>query len=217
MAESSESKLIFDTLDFFLMQVCESCKSSLQLCNGSGALLPHLCRTNYTQKMKTIKLFLLGMILVIAGTAQGQISVNVHIGTAPAWGPRGYDHVRYYYLPDVEAYYDVNTAMFIYISGNHWIRRSYLPSRYHNYNLYRGRKVVMNNYHGNSPYYNHKVYKAKYGHGNQGAPQRMNNRNNGGNRNAGQYRSGGNNRNGGQNGQGKNKGNEHGGNKGHGK
>ena len=132
--------------------------------------------------MKTIKLLVLGMILALAGTAQGQISVNVHLGTAPAWGPRGYDNARYYYLPDVEAYYDVNTAMFIYISGNTWIRRSYLPERYHEYNLYRGRKVVMNNYHGNTPYYNHKVYRAKYGHGNQGAPQqRMENRNPGNN------------------------------------
>ncbi len=121
--------------------------------------------------MKTIKLLVLGMILAVAGTAQGQLSVNVHIGTAPAWGPRGYDNARYYYLPDVDAYYDVNTAMFIYISGNTWIRRSYLPQRYHNYNLYRGRKVVMNNYHGNSPYYNHKVYRAKYGRGYQSAPQ----------------------------------------------
>lgn len=121
--------------------------------------------------MKTIKLLVLGMILTIAGTAQGQLSVNVHIGTAPAWGPRGYDNARYYYLPDVEAYYDINTAMFIYISGNTWIRRSYLPSRYRGYDLYHGRKVVMNNYHGSSPYYNHKVYRAKYGRGYQGAPQ----------------------------------------------
>jgi hypothetical protein len=129
--------------------------------------------------MKTFKLLVFGMILAVAGTAQGQISVNVHLGSAPAWGPRGYDNARYYYLPDVEAYYDVNTSMFIYISGNTWIRRSYLPQRYHDYNLYRGRKVVMNNYHGNTPYYNHRVYQAKYGHGNQGAPQqRMGNRNN---------------------------------------
>ncbi|MCX6307478.1 MAG: hypothetical protein NTY32_01150 [Bacteroidia bacterium] len=129
--------------------------------------------------MKTIKLLVLGMILAIAGTAQGQISVNLHLGTAPAWGPRGYDHARYYYLPDVEAYYDVNTAMFIYLSGNSWIRRSYLPSRYRGYDLYHGRKVVMSNYHGNSPYYYHKVYRAKYGRGIQSAPQqRIENRGN---------------------------------------
>jgi len=167
--------------------------------------------------MKTIKFLVLGMILAFAGTAQGQVSVNFHIGTAPAWGPRGYDNVRYYYLPDVEAYYDVNTAMFIYISGNTWIRRSYLPSRYRGYDLYHGRKVVMNNYHGNSPYYNHKVYRAKYGRANQGNQQNMGNRNAGnGNRrsvvntrNERNNRSVGNDRNGG-----KNKGNKNSGNNG---
>lgn len=126
-----------------------------------------LCSLLYIKwiQMKTIKLVVLGLVMAFAGAVQSQISVNVHIGSAPVWGPRGYEHARYYYLPDVEAYYDVKTAMFIYISGNAWIRRSYLPSRYQHYNLYRGRKVVMNNYHGNSPYYNHKFYRSKYGQG----------------------------------------------------
>jgi hypothetical protein len=130
--------------------------------------------------MKTIKLLVLGIILAFAGSAQSQLSVNVNIGTPPAWGPRGYEDVRYYYIPDVDAYYDVQTAMFIYISGNRWIHRSYLPNRYRNYDLYHGLKVVMKNYHGNTPYYTHKQYKAKYGKGYQGNQQQ-----NYGNRNAG--------------------------------
>jgi hypothetical protein len=105
----------------------------------------------------------------------------VHIGTPPAWGPAGYSDVRYYYLPDVEAYYDVETSMFIYISGNQWIRRSYLPTRYRNYDLYHGYKVVMNDYRGNSPYSNFKQHRMKYAKGYRGAEQRnvseRNNRN----------------------------------------
>jgi len=172
--------------------------------------------------------------MVIAGTAQGQISVNVHLGTAPAWGPRGYDHARYYYLPDVEAYYDVNTAMFIYVSGNTWIHRSYLPSRYRGYDLYHGRKVVMNNYHGNTPYYNHRVYVTKYGRGRgyQNAPQQnishrsemngnhrqvvnMRNQGNDGNSGRGGHGNGENNGNGG-NGKNKGHGNGNGNGNGHG-
>jgi len=122
--------------------------------------------------MKAIKLLVLGMVLAFAGAAQGQISVNVHIGTPPAWGPYGYEGVRYYYLPDVEAYYDVQTSMFIYLSGQNWIHRSYLPSRYRNYDLYHGYKVVMKDYHGNTPYYNHNAYKSRYGKGYRGAQQR---------------------------------------------
>jgi len=122
--------------------------------------------------MKPFKLFVFGMMLMLAGSAQSQLSVNVHIGTPPAWGPSGYNDVRYYYLPDVEAYYDVQTSMFIYISGNRWIHRSYLPTRYRNYDLYHGYKVVMNDYHGNSPYSNFRQHKMKYAKGYRGAEQR---------------------------------------------
>lgn len=118
--------------------------------------------------MKLLKLIALGILLTVASSASAQLSINVNIGKAPAWGPSGYNDVRYYYLPDVEAYYDVHTSMFIYISGNKWIRRSHLPSRYHNYDLYRGYKVVMKGYKGNTPYYNFKNDKNRYKKGYHG-------------------------------------------------
>lgn len=122
--------------------------------------------------MKTFKLLVFGIMLMVASSMQGQLSVNVHIGSPPAWGPSGYNDVRYYYLPDVEAYYDVQTSMFIYISGNRWIRRSYLPARYRDYDLYHGYKVVMNGYRGNTPYSYFKEHKMKYARGYRGNPQR---------------------------------------------
>jgi hypothetical protein len=122
--------------------------------------------------MKTLKFVVVGMMLILAGALQGQLSVRVHVGTPPAWGPAGYSNVRYYYLPDVEAYYDVQTSMFIYMSGNTWVRRSYLPDRYRNYDLYHGYKVVMNDYRGNSPYSNFREHRMKYSKGYHGNPQR---------------------------------------------
>jgi hypothetical protein len=122
--------------------------------------------------MKTLKLVVLGLVLFFAGTAQGQISIRFNIGVQPQWAPVGYSDVQYYYLPDVEAYYDVNSSMFIYFEGRSWVRRSYLPSRYRNYDLYNGYKVVMNGYHGNTPYYNHREYREKYAKGYRGQPQR---------------------------------------------
>jgi len=58
-------------------------------------------------KMKTLKLLVIGTLLLFAGSAKAQISVHVNLGIPPQWGPEGYSDVRYYYLPDVEAYYDV--------------------------------------------------------------------------------------------------------------
>jgi len=113
-------------------------------------------------KMQVLKLFVLGVVLFFASALQAQVSVHINIGTPPLWGPAGYSDVRYYYLPDVEAYYDVHSSMFIYFEGRSWVRRSYLPSRYKNYNLYDGYKVVMKDYHGEAPYYNHREYRTLY-------------------------------------------------------
>ena len=122
--------------------------------------------------MKALKLFVIGMVLVLAGTVQAQVSVSVTLPTPPPWGPVGYSEARYYYLPDVEAYYDVPSSMFIYYNRGAWIHRAYLPGRYRNYDLYNGYKVVMTDYHGDAPYNNFKEHKMKYRKGYRGEVQR---------------------------------------------
>jgi len=127
--------------------------------------------------MKTLKLIVFGIALLLAGTMQGQISVNLHFGTPPEWGPvgytdDGYSSVRYYYLPDVEAYYDIQASRFIYYDGRNWVRRAYLPGRYRNYDLYSGYKVVMTDYRGNAPYNHFRDHKSRYQKGYRGSEQR---------------------------------------------
>jgi hypothetical protein len=121
--------------------------------------------------MKTVKFIVLGLMMILAGSMHGQVSVSVNIGVPPAWGPAGYQDVRYYYLPDIECYYDIHTSMFIYFSGNRWVHRRYLPARYRDYDLYHGYKVVMNDYWGNTPYHHFREYRMKYGKGYRGPEQ----------------------------------------------
>ena len=125
-----------------------------------------------TNKMKAIKFIILGIGLFFAGGMQAQISVNVNLGSPPQWGPSGYSDVRYYYLPDVHSYYDIQTSRFIYYSGNSWVHRKSLPAQYRNYDLYNGYKVVMTDYRGNAPYTYYKQHKVKYVKGYRGAPQK---------------------------------------------
>ncbi len=122
--------------------------------------------------MKTFKLIVIGIILFLANNMQAQVSVNINLGSPPQWGPVGYPEVRYYYLPDVEAYYDVQNGMFIYYGGGVWIHRKHLPTRYRNYDLYNGYKVVMTDYYGNTPYIHFKDYKMKYAKGYRGNEQK---------------------------------------------
>ena len=123
--------------------------------------------------MKTLKLIVAGILLFASTTAtQAQVSVNVNIGNPPAWGPTGYDAVDYYYLPDIEAYYDIRATQFIYFGGGKWIRSRNLPTQYRNYNLYNGYKVVLNDYRGSRPYSNFNSHKVKYYKGYKGKPQK---------------------------------------------
>ncbi|MFA5330641.1 MAG: hypothetical protein WC384_22805 [Prolixibacteraceae bacterium] len=122
--------------------------------------------------MKALKLIIAGLLLFFAVAAEAQISVQINVGTPPQWGSAGYSDVRYYYLPDVEAYYDISNSMFIYNNGITWVHHSYLPSRYRNYDLYNGYKVVMSDYRGNTPYANFKNHRTKYAKGYRGEHQK---------------------------------------------
>ena len=123
--------------------------------------------------MKTTKLILVGMFLFLASTTQAQVDVNVQIGVPPPWGTVSHGE-RYYYLPDVQVYYDMRSSMFIYQSGFMWVHRSTLPRRYRNYDLYKGYKVIVNDYHGDRPYSNFKVHRNKYRRGYHGEEQHIN-------------------------------------------
>lgn len=119
--------------------------------------------------MKNLKLLAVGIVLLVFSSAQAQVSVSVNIGTAPSWGPRGYAAVDYYYLPDVQAYYDIRASQFIYFGSGNWVRSRYLPRQYRNYDLYSGHKIVLNGYHGNRPYAHFNNHKRHYnvGHKNE--------------------------------------------------
>ena len=59
--------------------------------------------------------------------SQAQISFSVNIGEQPSWGPTGYDHVEYYYIPDIQAYYYVPSHQFVYLNRGHWTFSHELP------------------------------------------------------------------------------------------
>ncbi len=123
--------------------------------------------------MKPIKLIVLALCFFVANALQAQVSVSVNI-SPPAWGPVGVTNVTYYYLPDVEAFYDVPSAMFIFVENGVWVHRSLLPPRYRGYDLYKGYKVTMNDYRGNTPNELFKAYKSKYAKGYHGPAQKTN-------------------------------------------
>ena len=112
--------------------------------------------------MKKIKILFIGLLFITTVALQAQVSVNVNLGTPPVWAPADRVQSQYYYLPEIDTYYDVPSERFIYIRNGKWIRSTVLPSRYRSYNLNSGRVVYLTDYRGNSPYMYHKKHKNKY-------------------------------------------------------
>jgi hypothetical protein len=126
-----------------------------------------------TINMKKSRLIIGGLLLILAGVLHAQVGVNIVVGTPPAWGPAESSGVRFYYLPEIEAYYDVNTSNYIYMSGGRWIHATNLPPAYRNYDVYGGYKVMLNGYHGERPYDNFREHQRSYPRGyNKGHAQK---------------------------------------------
>lgn len=106
---------------------------------------------------------MIGGIAIANSDVQAQhISVNININSQPAWGPIGYNYVDYYYLPDINVYYIVNSHRFVYFDGRRWITTDYLPSRYRNYDLYGMYKVVLVGG-SRTPWIHNKAHYREYG------------------------------------------------------
>lgn len=111
--------------------------------------------------MKKLVLFAAVLMVSLFGinNAKAQVSLNINIGAQPAWGPTGYDHVDYYYFPDIDAYYHVPSNQYIYSNGGRWIYANNLPKQYSNFDVYRSYKVVVNK---PKPYLQNNYYVSQY-------------------------------------------------------
>ncbi len=87
------------------------------------------------------------------------INININLDKQPSWGPTGYDYAGYYYIPEINVYYDIASSLFYYLSGSNWISNQYLPDKYRKYDLYSMYKVVIND---QQPWSQNKTHKKSY-------------------------------------------------------
>jgi hypothetical protein len=117
---------------------------------------------------KLILLFVLITGGLLCQPTFAQVTFRANITAQPIWGPVGYDHVEYYYLPDIDVYYSVPRHKYIYMDDGNWVARSYLPPSHRDYDMYKARKVVINE---PKPYLHHKDFRVKYGSSNEHSNQ----------------------------------------------
>ncbi len=108
---------------------------------------------------KTIVILALLLIGFWPAESTAQVRVSFNIGLQPIWGPVGYDYVDYYYLPDIDAYYNVPERHFVYYENGAWINSGSLPARYHDFDLFHAHKVVINE---DRPWMRNEEYRNRY-------------------------------------------------------
>ncbi|MCC3155915.1 hypothetical protein LJ737_01610 [Hymenobacter sp. 15J16-1T3B] len=108
-----------------------------------------------------VPLLLLGLLLQASPT-QAQVQVNVNVGT-PAWGPPVGPGVQYYYIPEIDGYYDLYTQSYVYFDPyyNTWVSAPALPAAYYAGYDPRYFHPVVVQYVGRQPWgliYDHRSY-----------------------------------------------------------
>lgn len=66
---------------------------------------------------------------------------------------------NYYYLPDVDAYYNTYEQVYYYNDGERWVSAAYLPGEYRNYDWRNARHYELR---ARRPYLNADVYRERY-------------------------------------------------------
>jgi hypothetical protein len=82
---------------------------------------------------------------------------------APDWAPP-YDNdpqTQYYYLPDIQCYYDVWHHEFVYMDNGVWLFSPVLPAMYAWYDLMHGHTVILDRM-VHEPWRHHELYAAHY-------------------------------------------------------
>ena len=96
-------------------------------------------------------IFILGLGLTIGmanfNKAESQVHVSINIDVQPSWGPSGYNYAEFYYLPEINVYYDVVNRLYYFPNGRRWVSGVYLPMAYSYYDFYSLYKVVINGVH----------------------------------------------------------------------
>lgn len=121
------------------------------------------------------KLFIISAIAasgLMFNTADAQIGVHVGLNLGPVrvaytsapavieQSPVYNDDADdYYYLPAVDAYYDIADQCYLYYDGNEWISAAYLPGAYRDYDWRSTRYYEIR---GRRPFMNDDFYRSRY-------------------------------------------------------
>ncbi|TDN36678.1 hypothetical protein E4631_13965 [Hymenobacter sp. UV11] len=91
-----------------------------------------------------------------APAAQAQVSINAQFGH-PAWGPAAPAGAQYYYVPEIDGYYNLAARNYVVQRNGRWMTMATVPG----YNTANFHPVVVD-YRGREPWQQYRDHHARY-------------------------------------------------------
>lgn len=111
--------------------------------------------------MKNLKNILTLTALLIACIANAQTAQKKNIN-GQLIDPATNCVLRYYYFPNLEAYYDTQKNIYYYTEEGKWTTAEELPAGYRGYSLYNKVNVIINDFDDDDPTQFIAKHKKKY-------------------------------------------------------
>jgi hypothetical protein len=101
--------------------------------------------------------FVFGALATLASpAAHAQVNVNAQFGH-PAWGPATPAGAQYYYVPEIDGYYDLQAQNYLVQRNGRWLPvanvQGYNPASFH---------PVVVDYHGRQPWSQYRDHHTRY-------------------------------------------------------
>lgn len=106
------------------------------------------------EDMKTITYFAIALVFLSTTASKAQYSTNAEVAKELEGLMNTGDllNVRYFYYPNLQAYFDRQTSTYIYTrNGSDWIESAKLPNALRGYSVANGKRVAIT-YNGDAPY-----------------------------------------------------------------
>lgn len=123
--------------------------------------------------MKTFKLiasfcvFLLGNAVYSQVSQDSSLEISKNSIELPI-NPKTNNPYRYYYYPNLQAYFDTVTHVYHYRWNGQWTTGETLPPNYGGYSIYNNRKVIIEGFFDDNPYELIQIHKTKYPYNSKG-------------------------------------------------
>jgi hypothetical protein len=101
------------------------------------------------------------LLTMLSGFGTSSLQAQVVRYTNPVWAPAYYPGVRYYYIPDIEAYYDLSNQDFVYLDEGQWLFSYGLPPMYAGFDLFDAFVIALD-VDVFQPWMHHQFYVSNY-------------------------------------------------------